>query len=575
MTKLITPLILLFALVVRVSSLGDLPPSMYWEEVALGYDAYSIWQTGADHHGNPWPLVAFESFGDWKPSLYFYSIVPMVAIFGLDALSVRLPSALAGVMIVLAIMKLSSWWARQNESLPRLKDQARILGWLAGIVAALSPWLIIFSRGGWEANLATALIVWGVYFGLAAIGKQRLAFGSAATTILLLIASMYAYHSARIIAPLLGLSLLWWWFNQLKWASLSKSLSGEVVKWSILGLLAIVMILPLAFSLGSSVANTRFAQTSIFSRSEPIELSNQLIEGHDGALWARLLYHRNWFWLLEISTNYLSHFDFSFLYIDGDQNPRHSIGLMGLFYPHEALAIVVGLGALALSKSRSKFVLGWWLLIGVVPSAISEAAPHALRTLPIAPVLVFVTAFGWWVIYDLFSQVVVKFKHFSRLTNYATPLAMVALVACYLLGFAYFLRTYTQIYPVSAASHWQYGYQEAIMALAQTQTDHPTLPIYLSNHQGRPLMYYWFYTETNPRLVQAASQTASKDQSELLEFENIRVIGKSSEIKARPSLLLLPSTMADEMALVEGGSELLSEIKGPNGNLIWQLWRLE
>src|SRR5215207_2988516 len=90
--------ILLVAFFLRLYQVTQLSP--YWEEVALGYDAYSILKTGKDHHGNSWPLVAFESFGDWKPSLYFYAIVPFIQLFGLNTFSVRLPSILSGVAIV-------------------------------------------------------------------------------------------------------------------------------------------------------------------------------------------------------------------------------------------------------------------------------------------------------------------------------------------------------------------------------------------------------------------------------------------------------------------------------------------
>ena len=95
-------IIIIAAFLIRVVALDKVPTSLYWEEVALGYDAYSLGETGADHHGNSWPLLALESFGDWKPSLYFYVAIPFVQIFGLNTWGVRLPSAIAGVLLVAA-----------------------------------------------------------------------------------------------------------------------------------------------------------------------------------------------------------------------------------------------------------------------------------------------------------------------------------------------------------------------------------------------------------------------------------------------------------------------------------------
>ncbi|MFH2061503.1 MAG: phospholipid carrier-dependent glycosyltransferase, partial [Candidatus Beckwithbacteria bacterium] len=101
--KIFLGLIVFLAIFLRFVNLGSNPPSLYWEEAALGYDAYSILKTGKDFHGNPWPLVAFESFGDYKPSLYFYTTVPFIALFDLTPLAVRFPSALFGSLTVLLV----------------------------------------------------------------------------------------------------------------------------------------------------------------------------------------------------------------------------------------------------------------------------------------------------------------------------------------------------------------------------------------------------------------------------------------------------------------------------------------
>src|SRR3546814_592991 len=88
---LLVLLVLFFSGFVRLFNLEALPPSPYWEEVAIGYDAYSVLKTGKDHHGTQLPVVAFESFGDFKPTLYFYATIPAIAIFGLNVFAVRLP----------------------------------------------------------------------------------------------------------------------------------------------------------------------------------------------------------------------------------------------------------------------------------------------------------------------------------------------------------------------------------------------------------------------------------------------------------------------------------------------------
>ncbi|KKQ96399.1 MAG: hypothetical protein UT23_C0032G0001, partial [Candidatus Woesebacteria bacterium GW2011_GWA1_39_12] len=57
--------VILLALFLRVYKLGDIPPSINWDEAAVGYNAFSIANFGRDEWGNVFPLV-FKSFEDYK-----------------------------------------------------------------------------------------------------------------------------------------------------------------------------------------------------------------------------------------------------------------------------------------------------------------------------------------------------------------------------------------------------------------------------------------------------------------------------------------------------------------------------
>src|ERR1700722_9638666 len=93
--------ILVFGLFLRLWQLGAVPISPDWDEVALGYDAYSIMHTGRDEFGAFMPVV-LRSFDDYKPSLYAYLAIPTVAVFGLTTYAVRLPSVAMGIVGILA-----------------------------------------------------------------------------------------------------------------------------------------------------------------------------------------------------------------------------------------------------------------------------------------------------------------------------------------------------------------------------------------------------------------------------------------------------------------------------------------
>jgi len=75
MKKVVLIAIILIASVLRLYKLSFTPPSLYWDEASLGYNAYSILKTAHDEHGRFLPLTNFAAFGDYKPPGYIYAAV--------------------------------------------------------------------------------------------------------------------------------------------------------------------------------------------------------------------------------------------------------------------------------------------------------------------------------------------------------------------------------------------------------------------------------------------------------------------------------------------------------------------
>ena len=60
--------ILILATILRWFWLGQVPIALNWDEVSMGYSAYSLSGTGADEWGARWPLF-FRSYGEWKSAV--------------------------------------------------------------------------------------------------------------------------------------------------------------------------------------------------------------------------------------------------------------------------------------------------------------------------------------------------------------------------------------------------------------------------------------------------------------------------------------------------------------------------
>src|SRR5579864_3396492 len=93
--------IVLLAAFLRFFQLGVNPPSLTWDEVAWGYNAYSLGIDGRDEFGKFLPYQYLESFGDFKPPVYAYLDSIPIKVFGLNEFATRFPSAFLGTLTVL------------------------------------------------------------------------------------------------------------------------------------------------------------------------------------------------------------------------------------------------------------------------------------------------------------------------------------------------------------------------------------------------------------------------------------------------------------------------------------------
>lgn len=559
--------IISLAVFLRFYNLTSFPPAPYWEEVALGYDAYSLSATGKDHHGNSWPVVAIESFGDWKPSGYFYVLVPFIKTFGLSLWSVRLPSTIAGVLLVLVIGKLAQLIYTVDG-----KDHINAASILpvTCFVVAISPWAIQFSRAAWEVNLATFFLTLGILLSFSAIrsldGVEKnnlvsntylLMFFLPAT--ILFVFAAYTYHSTRFIAPFMGFGIVTLWF----YAQAKKSHKKTVFlylksfmreRWRVvlfIGFTAFFLFLPIIMRLKDPKITQRFAETSILSEIEIIQESNTAIQDAGGGWISKIIYHRYLFYGRRIVEGFLSHFSIDFLFVSGDVNLRHSTNWTGQLYHIEALFLLLGLFWLGKHWNRYTAFLVFWLIVGIVPAALTKTTPHALRILPVMPVFLLLISFGIQQFFAEGEKIADIFKN-SKTKKIFLFFILSMVAFAYGVECVSFWRYYSKIYPKVSSHEWQYGYEQMIEKVHSLEEEYPNLPVYISREAGRPAMYYWFYTQTSPNLVQQLDDDSLQDQSEYLVFENRYFIDDIHQIKTRPAIVAV--TPKEMRTLLDLGS---------------------
>ena len=491
--KIIILIIFVIAILLRFWMLGENPPSLTWDEAAWGYNAYSIGINGRDELGRFLPLDYLESFGDFKPPVYAYLDVLPVKIFGLSEFAVRFPSALFGVLTVIAtyfLVKRIFWKSKLKES----------YALMSALILAISPWHIMLSRAAFEANVATFFIVSGIWLFLLAVQEKKWYILLSITSFVL---SIYTFNTARVVAPLLILML---------GVGFRKELL-KIRKLAITGIiLGIILLLPIASFLTSSKASLRFREVNIFSDINIIKTSNQEIANDNNAFWSKLIHNRRLLYSVEYIKHYFDNLSPNFLFIRGDGNPKFSTQTVGEMFLWDLPFFVVGIFLLFRKKEGYWWIIPIWLIVGIIPAGTARETPHALRieaTLPTFQIFtaIGITTFLYWI----------KSSGIKKYFKYAIVFVIFSVL---FLNFLYFYHDYLVHYPRIYSGEWQYGYKESIEYVRTVEENYDNVQI--TNALGRPYIYHLFYTNTNPDYF----RKTAKVHRDVFGFVTVESFGK-------------------------------------------------
>lgn len=438
------------------------------DEAALGYNAYSLLLTGYDEHGHPWP-VNLESFGDFKPAGYAYLLIPFVRLFGLTELAVRLPSAIFGVLAVFFIYLLTREIINENCAL------------LSALFLAISPWHLHFSRGGWEVNVATTLILIGVWL----FARKRY-LGSAVFMVL----SMYVYQSARIIAPILGLALV---------------LAYRPKKILPSALLAIILLLPLGFSILHSDAGSRLAGVGLLADEGPVNRAKELRGQHSdwNSFLSKVFHNRPVLYSIAFLKNYTDHFSGDFLFVNGDVIPRNKVPETGLLYFTDFVFVVLGIVFLIRKQSSLGQIVWLWLLIAPLAAALTFQTPHALRAQNMVIPITILIALGIYSLkdYQLKLRVI---------------LALI-IIPVYMWQFARYLHEYYVHYPQAYPTAWEYGFKQLVPYVESVKGKYNK--ILVTDKYDQPYILFLFYSKYPPQNFQGHHTLSFRDK---FNFSTVR-----------------------------------------------------
>lgn len=524
--------IIFIALFVRLYRLGQIPVSLYWDEVAMYVDVKSVLQSGQDMFGRPWYQVIYPSYGDFKLPVYIWSAILSAKIFGLSEWSFRLPSVLAGVGTVavagfLARFLFKMFWpelaSQERKGFLKALNMADLFQLITMLLLTFTPWSIMFSRTGFEGHFAQFWLALSILVIFWSRKKSSLIllspfFGAIAT---------YAYFSVRFVWPVVFVAavILVHFGSPSK---ISKNLKGVIKKIALVGVIPFILygllLLPMLKSPLYQDANRFRLGTDSILNKEYVVQSNIYRQMAGNSRWDRIIFNSKWLMIRELLKNYAANTSPNFMFVTGDPNLRHGTSQDGLFLL--MMLPFFGYGFLRLfnkNKMVLVFLVIWWL-VALLPASVPENVPHALRSLNALVPLSLIIAFG-------LTDAILSWLKMKRVLFFMSC-GVLFLVFSFSVG--RFLYFYFNFYPQLSAHDWQDGYKQLAESIYQQKTDHqPVIIVPFDDRFYLWLMAYGPYSAKDFHSWQSQKYQFMTFGQQPITFENIddqTILGKQKKV---------------------------------------------
>ncbi len=376
--------ILTLATALRLYRLDQLPPGLHYDEA---FDAIHAQKVLA---GVERPIFFPDNLAEEPMSIYAAAAV--FGLWGANPWSLRLSSALAGIVNVAALYLLA------REFLPGSTKKRMATAALAALVLAILYWHVNFSRLGMEPIFLPLMLTLSFLFLWRGLRRQSTADSGSAGAVQLLdfalaglfFGAVQFTYKAGLFAPFFLVAFLMvefavnppFWFRYWR---------GLVV----IAVVAVLVFAPLGLYFWTHPDLFLERPTAVTATSLNIGTLSENVSKVAGMF-----------------------------FIQGDENPRSDLPGRPALDPFLAIGFVAGLAACLLRMSRqrqrdmldgtaARFLL-LWLIVMVLPSVVTDYAPHFGRSIGATPAIALLVAIGFVELVDLVQTRAADSKDRSR-----------------------------------------------------------------------------------------------------------------------------------------------------------------
>lgn len=421
--KKVLILILIFAFIIRIIALNEIPPGSSFDEIQVIENASSIAKTGKQIPGTLTGTIGSSS-GDIQTGVFSelgsYILAIWSFIFGTNWPFIKLPFIMTSLSIIVFVYFIAK----------KLTDKK--CATIAAIIFTINPWSIYLGRTAYESLFSFFFYLFAIYVFINFEGKKIL------FSIPALILGFLTYFASKPQFPFIILSGIL--FNYL---SFKKNFRKNIKFLLITTISLISFFIFYTFLFIGNPSSLRLSE--IKSQKSYESLVNQKRRESIPSILNYFSVNKFSEEFRERATAYLGALSPNFLFLEGHTwGPEFLIiSSHGPMYLLDLPLIILGLVALSRRKPKSLAIILIVISISLIPNAVSlSARNYILRDGLLFPMLAILSSSGIWIIKTSNIRKNIKFS------------ILAIIFFLYLLSFVNFVNQYFFHTPVEKNEGW-------------------------------------------------------------------------------------------------------------------------
>ena len=369
--SILVGLFVLLAIFLRFWYLDRIPTGIVMDEFDYILNAKFVYHTGTNIQQNwsPWSLSTLPDEVP-KGELTYLVSLPFVGPFGLSIFTARVGFAILSVFSVLISFAIASTlfgpW----------------VGLAAGFITAINPWNVYFGRTGYDVPVSV------MFYMLSFLCMLRLKGSKLLFTLIPLFFAFYGYIGMKLLfVPFVIIAAIGAWATTHKRSD---------TKWFVLLVVISLLIFgQFVFRVQTTTAGSRVNQlfTPFDTKiAADVDLQRRLTIASP---LTNLFANKAVVYLKAAGEKYLGAFSPTILFTNGEGIATFALWQHGLFYPLDALFLLLGIMMIYSTSPSILLVLGAIIAISPIPSVLStEGATYVHRSSLMYPIMTILIAYG-------------------------------------------------------------------------------------------------------------------------------------------------------------------------------------